>query len=88
MEKFTKADRVIRTLLQEGHTEYAIYPFGEFGMLVKDILNKRYGIIEKYIIDNRLGMYSSNNIITLDEFVSRHYCIVSIRWCCIYGDSL
>lgn len=69
MERYLKADRIIRTLIKEGHTEFAIYPFGEFGMLVKDILNKRYGITEKYIIDNRLGMYSLNeNIITLDEF--------------------
>lgn len=70
MEKYLKADRIIRTLIQEGRTEFAIYPFGEFGMLVKDILNKRYGITEKYIIDNKLGKYSLNKtIITLDEFV-------------------
>lgn len=34
MEKYLKADRIIRTLIQEERTEFAIYPFGEFGMLI------------------------------------------------------
>lgn len=67
MENFLKADRVIKKLVG-GDREFVIYPFGERGMLVKDILNHRYGVKEKYIVDNVLGMSELNNeIITLEE---------------------
>ena len=37
-----------------------IYPFGVVGTLVKSILNNRYGVIEKGIIDNKLSRVNSN----------------------------
>ena len=52
MDRFVKADRVICDLIRRGVKEFALFPFGEQGMFIKRILNERYGIKEKYIIDN------------------------------------
>lgn len=35
-----------------------IYPYGEYGMLTKRILNECYGIQEDYIVDNRLSQFN------------------------------
>lgn len=45
--------------------EIIIFPFGQAGILVKQILNEQYGIQENYIVDNRLSNYN-NNILPLD----------------------
>lgn len=49
-----KADRIIRKLVQEGRRNFIIFPFGMYGMKVKELLNGRYGIMEKYVVDNGL----------------------------------
>ena len=65
MDYFSKADRVIGSLVNgEGKTQFIIYPLGERGMLVKRILNKIYGIEEKYIVDNGKAAISNKKIIT------------------------
>ena len=50
----------IEDCIDHGKKDYYIYPFGAVGTQVKDILNKRYGIIEKGIIDNYLAYYNSS----------------------------
>lgn len=65
---FLKADRVIKRLLNEGKREFALFPFGERGMMVKDILNRRYGVHERYIVDNGL---SSLGGLSLDDLKKR-----------------
>ncbi|MCM1231458.1 MAG: TylF/MycF family methyltransferase [Ruminococcus flavefaciens] len=71
MNRFLKADRVIRNLVEGGIKEFVLFPFGEQGMIVKRILNERYGIEEKYIIDNRLSKISDNpKIISLEDIDS------------------
>lgn len=69
MEYFKKADRVIsRVVREKAGKEIIIFPYGELGMMVKDILNKRYGIQEKFIVDNFLGTsFGGNRIITLEQ---------------------
>lgn len=37
-----------------------IYPFGEYGLLTKKVLNESFGIYERYIIDNKLSKYNPN----------------------------
>lgn len=61
-EQFRKADRVIRDLLEKAGTkkQFALFPFGDQGMLIKGILNEKYGIKEKYIIDNGVAEISDN----------------------------
>jgi acetyltransferase-like isoleucine patch superfamily enzyme len=44
-----------------------IYPFGEYGILTKKILNESFGIQEKYIVDNKLSEYN-HAILNLDYF--------------------
>lgn len=69
MDHYDKANRVVGNLIRGGKREFAIYPFGRLGMQLKEILNQRYGIKEKYIIDNRLAEISENNcIINLEQF--------------------
>lgn len=41
-----------------GISQFIIYPFGEYGMLTKKILNESFGIQEKYIADNRLSKFN------------------------------
>lgn len=68
MNRFQKADRVIGDLVKRGIKEFALFPFGEQGLIVKSILNERYGIKEKYIIDNRLCQMSDNSrIVSLED---------------------
>ena len=39
--------RAIRYQLDKGNRRFVIYPFGETGMKVKDVLNQQFGITEK-----------------------------------------
>lgn len=69
MDYYSKADRVIGNLLRGGaKAKFIIYPLGERGMLVKQILNEVYGIEEEYIVDNRKAEISKNKkIITIEQ---------------------
>lgn len=40
--------------------QFIIYPYGEYGMLTKRILNESFGIQERYIVDNKLSYYNPN----------------------------
>lgn len=48
----------IERLIIEGYKKFYIYPFGNIGMIVKDILEKRYGILDCVGIDNSLCMFN------------------------------
>lgn len=48
----------IEEKLDQGYRKFIIYPFGDVGMRVKEILNTAYGIQEDYIIDNKLCKYN------------------------------
>lgn len=47
--------------------EVVIYPFGQMGLLVKQMLNEQYGIHEKYIVDNGLSKYNQY-ILSFEDF--------------------
>lgn len=51
--------QAIESQLDMGKRKYIIYPFGDVGIKVKNILNNTYGIKEDYIIDNHLCQYNS-----------------------------
>lgn len=55
MNKYKKICEVIESNILAGRDKFIIYPFGELGMLTKNILNERYNIKEQYLIDNRLS---------------------------------
>jgi len=60
----------IENLLQEGHRDIAIFPFGDVGMRVKQILNESYGIREAMLCDNHLCRYT-NEIQSIDSLAKR-----------------
>lgn len=51
---FNTIDKAISEQIKKGKRKFAIYPFGRNGVMVKDILNKRYGVQEAIIVDNKL----------------------------------
>ncbi len=68
MDYCRKADRVLKGLIQSGRKRFVIFPFGERGRQVKQILNQQYGIMEEYIVDNGLSGGADNpDMISLAE---------------------
>lgn len=62
MTDYQKIRNTIEKYLSEhrGGCKFIIYPFGEYGMLTKRILNEAFGIREYYIVDNKLSKYNLN----------------------------
>lgn len=73
MNSFGRIDSVIEKLVKEGKTQFVIYPFGEHGVKVKEILNWRYGIQEVMIVDNHLAAVNSNILSVKDVKNSDSY---------------
>lgn len=57
---YQKIRNTIENALNLCKKDFIIYPYGEYGMMTKHILNDVYGIKEKYIIDNKLSKYNIN----------------------------
>lgn len=64
MDAHAKIGRVISNCIREGVKNFIIYPFGENGLYVKQVLKERYGIEPVAIIDNNLA--GINGIVSLD----------------------
>ncbi len=76
MSYFKKANRVLKRLIQSGKKDFVIFPFGERGMQIKQILNQRYGITERYVVDNGLAEESDNpDILSLKALTRRAFII-------------
>lgn len=60
MTDHQKIRDVIEKALLRGRYQFIICPFGDYGMLVKRILNEGFGIQEKHIIDNKLSRYNAS----------------------------
>jgi len=58
--------------------KFIIFPFGEVGMQVKDILNNAYAIEPAYVLDNNLCKYNKNinNISLISNLESKEYVLV------------
>lgn len=56
----------IEDCLRHNKKSFYIYPFGVNGLLIKQILNNRYGIHEKGVIDNKLATIN-NNILRISD---------------------
>lgn len=61
-----------------GYRKFIIFPFGETGLLVKNVLNNLYGIQETYILDNHLCQYNSQirELAFLNDINCDNYCII------------
>lgn len=60
MGYYSDVRKVIEEQILLGRRDFILYPFGEQGLLVKEILNKVFGIQEKCIIDNYLCKFNSS----------------------------
>ncbi len=54
MNYYQRTVNQIKRLVDDGYEKFIIFPFGERGFMVKQILNQMFGIIEELIIDNKL----------------------------------
>lgn len=65
-DRFRMICTEIEDCIFHGKKEFYIYPFGAVGTQVKEILNGRYGITEKGVIDNKLS-YIRNNVLKISD---------------------
>lgn len=56
---YQKIRNAIEGALDAGKGNFIIYPYGEYGILTKQILNDSFGIAESYIVDNKLARFNS-----------------------------
>lgn len=66
MDAYILINKAISHCISRGGTSFVIYPFGERGLYVKQILKERYGLEPVAIVDNNLA--GTNGIISLDVF--------------------
>ena len=72
---FSTIDNILYDVIASGKKEFVIYPFGEYGFLTKQILNQKYGIMEKYLIDKKTSAVNQQikNADFLDELDGNKY---------------
>ena len=58
MTRYQTIRNGIEQALKLGKRNFIIYPFGENGLLTKEILNKCFAIEESFIVDKRLSEYN------------------------------
>lgn len=59
-DKFNKICNVIEAELDNGYSKFVIYPFGQNGIIVNDLLTKRYGLNDIILVDNKLCNYRTD----------------------------
>lgn len=69
---YDKIRKAIQYQIETGsNRNFVIYPYGRAGMLLKQILNQQFGIIEKYVVDNQLCKH--NQKIKNVDFMRQDY---------------
>ena len=69
---YWKIDKTIRHCLDNGYRKFIIFPFGENGLQVKNILNTSYGIKEALIVDTGKSKYNPD-IMGYEDFIPTGY---------------
>lgn len=57
---YQKIRSAIEQALNAGKNNFIIYPYGEYGVVAKQILNDSFGIEEDYIIDDKLSVFNKH----------------------------
>lgn len=83
---YQRIRKAVEQTLLSGKRNFIIYPYGEYGMIAKQILNDSFGIKENYIIDNKLaqfnpGIYNLDFCRELDRDRYTSYLHVQILMC-------
>lgn len=63
--------KVIKDKIDQGIKSFAIYPFGENGVKVKNILADYFNITPLFIVDNEYSKYNEN-ILSFDRFLKEN----------------
>lgn len=58
MTDYTRVRKILTNIIEHSSDCFLIFPFGELGLLTKQILNGCFGIMEKGIFDNNLCKYN------------------------------
>lgn len=68
----------IEQKLDAGFRKFIIFPFGDVGMQVKEVLRSAYGIDTEYVLDNNLCKYNSdiNSLEFLDNVSCSKLCAI------------
>ena len=78
---YKEFNNIVLNCLSNGIERFAIVPFGENGMLLKQILQERYNISDIILIDNYLYQYNNNvrQFADLDnsDIAKRHFIVTS-----------
>lgn len=56
--------------VKNGHTNFVIYPYGNYGKMAKKILNNEFSIKERYIVD---GKWHNNDEVKSLEYLRQDY---------------
>lgn len=76
---FIKNDvrQILEEYIKEGCKRFIIYPYGDNGRMIKDLLKEYYNIVPLFIVDNKYSMYNPN-IISFEELtkVDCRECII------------
>lgn len=56
---YQRIRNAVEQALLAGKRNFIIYPYGEYGVITKQILNDSFGIKEDFIIDNKLSQFNS-----------------------------
>lgn len=82
MYKYTFVRNLLEEYISKGIKQFAIYPFGENGIVVKSVLKNCFGLEPCCIIDNKWSMYNCDivNIKTFKEMYCKDmYVILTIE---------
>lgn len=71
LRDYNRITEAIKHQLEKGGSDFVIYPYGERGKLVKQILNCHFKITEKYIVDDLLC--ESDEVIQDMDFLRSDY---------------
>lgn len=76
-EIYIQIEKVIKELIDKGHKNFVIYPYGQNGYLCKEILNYKYHINEIAIVDNILCK-TNTDVLSAEQLKNIQYdfCIV------------
>ena len=75
---FCQIKECIEQKLDAGFEKFIIFPYGDVGMQVRDVLGNAYGINAEYVLDNNLCKYNSDikPLGFLDSISCDKFCVI------------
>ncbi|MCM1047762.1 MAG: class I SAM-dependent methyltransferase [Clostridiales bacterium] len=75
---YQKIRSAIEQAIKLNKHNFIVYPYGEYGVIAKQILNDSFGIREAYVIDNKLSAFNSSikNLEFCEELDRNEYTVL------------